>query len=170
MQEIVLTIGIVAYALFAIQFIGSLLGYETDFDFDVNFDGIPDFSVSDLVSFKGIIHFVMGFVAYFYPEISSGATITIWTWIISIIVGLIFVIGLYYIYHICMRIQHTPKREEGELKDRYVEILRHERELTYIGATTINGAYDHFTVEASEPLIVGNKYKIKKFINNKIYI
>ena len=41
MQEIVLIIGLIAYSIFIIQFIMSLVGYETDIDVDLDFDGNP---------------------------------------------------------------------------------------------------------------------------------
>ena len=53
-------LGIISYGIFIIQFILSNLGIS-DTDLDVDFDGNVDFSVSDLLSFKGLIHFAMGF-------------------------------------------------------------------------------------------------------------
>ena len=170
MQEIILIVGGIAYAIFIIQFILSLFGFDSDFDIDIDLDGEADFSFSDLVSFKGLIHFIMGVATYLESQLYFGEPVTTITWIIASIVGLIFVIGLYYIYRSCKKLQFIPKREEGVLEERYVKILRHESELTYVGSTIINGAYDMFTVEASEPLEIGKEYKITKFINNKIYI
>lgn len=169
MKEIVLIIGIAAYGLFAIQFLLSLLGFDSDFDVDIDFDGDADFSFSDLVSFKGFLHLIMGMCTYLYPQLYLGNPITIYTWIIALIIGIVFVIGLYYVYKSCIKLQHTPKREE-DLSDRLVTIHRHERELTYIGSATMNGAYEEFVVESSKPLTVGKQYKISKFKNNKIYI
>lgn len=45
-------LGIISYGIFIIQFILSNLGIS-DTDLDVDFDGNVDFSVSDLLSFKG---------------------------------------------------------------------------------------------------------------------
>lgn len=53
-------LGAVSYGIFIVQFILSSFGFlETDLD--VDFDGNVDFNVSDLLSFKGLIHFAMGF-------------------------------------------------------------------------------------------------------------
>ena len=169
MQEIVLIIGLIAYSIFIIQFIMSLFGYDADIDVDLDFDGNADFSVSDLVSFKGFIHFIMGSSTYLYSHIYLGNPITIYTWIITAVVGIIFVIGLYYIYKSCMKLQHIPSRET-DISDRYVTIIRHVNKLSYRGSATINGAYEEFDVESSIPLEEGKQYKISKFNNNKIYI
>ena len=48
-------LGGIAYGIFILQFIISWVAGE----FDVDFDGDAD--VSDVVSFKGFIHFFMGF-------------------------------------------------------------------------------------------------------------
>lgn len=169
MQEIVLIIGLIAYFIFIIQFIMSLFGYDSDIDVDLDFDGNTDFSVSDLVSFKGLIHFIMGSSTYLYSHIYLGNPINMYTWIIAAVVGIVFVIGLYYIYKLCMKLQHVPSRET-DISGRYVTIIRHVSELSYIGSATINGAYEEFDVESSIPLEEGKQYKISKFNNNKIYI
>lgn len=169
MQEIVLVIGCIAYSIFIIQFIMSLFGYDSDMDIDLDFDGDADFSISDLVSFKGLIHFIMGSSTYLYSHIYLGNPINMYTWIIAAVVGMVFVIGLYYIYKLCMKLQHVPSRET-DISGRYVTIIRHVSELSYVGSATINGTYEEFDVEASEPLEEGKQYKISKFNNNKIYI
>ena len=52
-------LGMVSYGIFLIQFILSfILG---DFNIDVDFDGDSDFDSSSVLSFKVLIHFLMGF-------------------------------------------------------------------------------------------------------------
>lgn len=169
MEELVLIIGIIAYSIFIIQFILSLFGYDSDIDLDVDFDGDVDFALSDLVSFKGLLHFIMGSTTYLYTHLSLGNPITIYTWITTAVVGILFVIGLYYIYKLSMRLQHVPSRE-SDISGRYVTIIRHVRDSYYIGSATINGAYEEFDVESEKPLEEGKQYEITKFNNNKIYI
>ena len=53
-------LGIISYGIFIVQFILSNLGFG-DTDIDIDLDGDIDFDVSDLLSFKGLIHFLMGF-------------------------------------------------------------------------------------------------------------
>jgi hypothetical protein len=54
MEQIYYGIAAVFYGIFIIRFILSWIGG----DFELDFDG--DFDVSDVVSFKGFTHFVMG--------------------------------------------------------------------------------------------------------------
>lgn len=44
----------ISYGIFLVQFILSWFGGDTDLDVDLDGD------VSDIVSFKGLIHFIMG--------------------------------------------------------------------------------------------------------------
>lgn len=170
MAEILYIVGGIAYSLFAIQFLISLFGYDSDIDLDLDLDGDADFSLGDLVSFKGFLHLIMGATSYLCPTVYLGGTLTLFDWIIALFIGIIFVVGLYYIYKWCKGLQHIVVREEGELKNREVKIIRKENDFTYIGSTDINGAYDMFTVISTRPLEIGENYPISKFINNQIYI
>lgn len=55
-------LGIISYGIFILQFCLSFIGGDTemDTDIDIDLDGEADFSFSDLISFKGLIHFLMG--------------------------------------------------------------------------------------------------------------
>ena len=53
-------LGIISYSIFILQFILSNIGIG-DSDIDIDCDGDSDFSINDLLSFKGLIHFAMGF-------------------------------------------------------------------------------------------------------------
>jgi hypothetical protein len=100
-------IGILSYGTFIIQFIATLvLG---DIDLDVDFDGNIDFNVSDLVSFKGLIHFLMGYSGWIILTDST----TLYNNIIAIIVGLVFVIILYYIYRLILKLNYEPIPKSG---------------------------------------------------------
>ena len=37
-----------------------------DLDMDVDFDGVDDFNVSSAFSFKGVLHFLVGFSSYLF--------------------------------------------------------------------------------------------------------
>ena len=59
------SLAILAYSIFLTQFVISMLGgsdMDTDIDFDG--DGFGELSWSDIFSFKGIIHFLMGFAGW----------------------------------------------------------------------------------------------------------
>jgi uncharacterized membrane protein YuzA (DUF378 family) len=81
-------------ALFLISSIGSLLfgGMDTDMDVDVGAgDGL---SFSDIISFKGLLHFLIGFSLV----LTLMGGVTVLSVIIGVITGLIFVVALFYIY------------------------------------------------------------------------
>lgn len=56
MSETYYLLAAISYGIFIVQFILSWFGGDTDLDVDL--DG--DMDVSDIVSFKGLVHFVMG--------------------------------------------------------------------------------------------------------------
>lgn len=53
-------LGIISYGIFILQFCLSFIGGDTEMDTDIDLDGEADFSFSNLISFKGLIHFLMG--------------------------------------------------------------------------------------------------------------
>jgi hypothetical protein len=57
----------------------------------VDFDGDADFDVSDVVSFKGFIHFFMGFGGWTSIKQLLGYEITWIDWLIGFFIGLVFV-------------------------------------------------------------------------------
>ena len=100
-------LGIISYGIFLFQFICSLIGVDSDLD--VDFDGNLDFSASDLLSFKGLIHFLMGFSGWLMIT-KSVSTISI---IFACIVGILFVIVLYFIYKLVLQFQSIPAKKHG---------------------------------------------------------
>ncbi|MDR1527931.1 MAG: hypothetical protein LBS46_09750 [Dysgonamonadaceae bacterium] len=90
--EIVL---LVSAIFFLISTIGSLFfgGIKVDFDTDLDAGTL----LSDILSFKGLLHFCVGFslVLTLMHEVSF-ASVTY-----GIITGLVFVVILYYLYKMC---------------------------------------------------------------------
>lgn len=107
MMEWYYILGIISYGIFLIQFILSFIGGEIDMD--VDFDGELDFSVSDLVSFKGLIHFLMGLSGWLIIT----REISVINIAIACLVGFLFVVVLYYMYKLALNLQSTPTRKEG---------------------------------------------------------
>ena len=100
-------LGMISYGIFLVQFIFSLFGGDTDLD--VDFDGETDFDTSSLLSFKGLVHFAMGFSGWL---ILTGK-VTLITVCIGVMVGLLFMVMLYYLYKLCMRFHSEPTEKRG---------------------------------------------------------
>lgn len=102
-------LGIISWGIFIIQLIISGLGIA-DTDLDVDFDGNIDFDVGDLVSFKGFLHFLLGFSSWLMlTNYISALNI-----IIACIVGIVFVLLLYFIYKLCLKFDYEPKVESKQ--------------------------------------------------------
>lgn len=87
MSDVYYIIGGVAYGIFILQFIISWVAGELD----VDFDGDADFDIGDVVSFKGLIHFLMGFGGWTSIKQLLGYEITWVDWLIGFFIGLVFV-------------------------------------------------------------------------------
>lgn len=107
---IVLILALVASGIFLIQFILSMIGSDIDSGIDVDISDGSGFDFSDIISFKGIVHFLMGscwtlYALKFITVINIG---------ISIIVGLIFVSVLYRVYKFVNNLKSEPIRETSQ--------------------------------------------------------
>ncbi|GHT12622.1 hypothetical protein FACS189426_16280 [Bacteroidia bacterium] len=83
---------IVSSALFLLTTIGSFIFGDIDLDADMEFDS--GFLLSDVISFKGLIHFAIGFslVLTLMKEVTLVSTS------VGVVTGIVFVAVLYYLY------------------------------------------------------------------------
>ena len=85
---------LVSSGLFVLTTIGSLLFGDMDLDADV--DVGSGFLVSDVISFKGLIHFTIGFSL----TLTLMGEFSLLSAAIGVITGIVFVLILYYLYKI----------------------------------------------------------------------
>ena len=94
---------ILFFSVFAILFLKSFISWIIgDVDVDVDFDGDTDIDVSGMLSFKGMLHFLLGFssvlTAVGYENTHSLAipyTFSLSTYIFAVCVGIIMMVMLF---------------------------------------------------------------------------
>lgn len=100
-------------AIFIIKTIISLVFGDIDIDFDA--DGDVDFDVSSMLSFKGVLHFLLGFSSYLAitAKIDSANTYFdpyqfSWVqYVAAILTGILFTYLLYKLYQFMMKLNHS---------------------------------------------------------------
>ena len=107
-ENIIYVIAGVCLGIFAIRVILALIGCDTDFDADADFD------LGDLISFKGVLHFLMGFSGYlsyrFHGKLYTGMHDIAW----ACIIGLIVMILLYFTYMLLAKLDSPQKDLDPE--------------------------------------------------------
>lgn len=114
---------ITVFVLFAIKLILSWIG--GDFEMDVDLDGIDDFDVSSAFSFKGLVHFLLGFSSYLslranmatVDKINDVAQFGIMDYFIATFCGVVLFFVLFWGYKLAMKASQTPKRPEDCIND-----------------------------------------------------
>ena len=140
-NTIFLGIAVVASAIFLIQFIMSIFFGDLDIDVDL----------SSAVSFKGLTHFCIGFGWYMYIAKSTAIS----TFLIGILIGLLFVFILWFLYKKAYQLQKENKPEKTEaLVGRECTIYAHDG-VRYIVQVAQNGALREVEVRSLE----GKKYQ-----------
>ena len=102
MEQIYYGITIVIYGIFILRFILSWIGGDFELDADADID------LGDVVSFKGATHFLMGFFGWLSTKLLTTCSIQWYDYLIGFILGIVFVIILFYIYKLMMKLESKP--------------------------------------------------------------
>lgn len=108
MEQIYYTAAAIIYGIFIIRFILSWVGGDFDIDVDTDLD------LGDVVSFKGITHFLMGFFGWLSVKSFTTHNIMWYDYLIAFVLGVIFVIILYYVYKFLMKLENKPQILSGK--------------------------------------------------------
>ena len=106
MEQVYYTIAVIVYGIFIIRFILSWIGGDFDIESDVD--------VSDVVSFKGLTHFLMGFFGWLSVKSFITHNIMWYDYLIAFVLGVDFVIILYYVYKFLMKLENKPRVLSGK--------------------------------------------------------
>ena len=157
--------------VFLVQFVLSFfLGdLDIDSDIDIDGDGSSYFSMSDLLSFKGLIHFGIGFSWTMW--FNQGMDNKLLAAGISIFVGLVFVVVLYLVYALAMELECISKTESGtDLVGRNVTIYLNLGNGIYSGYVIKDNAKQLIKVHSDKEFNTGDETVIKKFESGIYYI
>ena len=144
-STIFLTVAIVATAIFLVQFIVSIFFGDIDTDVDMDTD------LGSVISFKGLTHFCIGMGWYMY--ISQGTDIS--TYVVGILVGLVFVLVLWFLYKKAWQLQNENRPEKPEaLLGRECTIYTQNGD-RYVVQIAVNGSLREMDVRSLE----GRKYR-----------
>lgn len=169
MSNIYYLVAAIAYGIFIVQFILSWFGGDTDMDVDL--DGELDMDVSDVVSFKGLIHFLMGSSGWLCLKESVSGSIQWYDYLIALFLGIVFVVILYYLYKLCLKLQHQVVPETGQALVGKVGIIYLVSDCYYL-TIEINGRTDTICarpVDSGLTYLKGEGVLVTKFENGKYY-
>lgn len=166
MKDVYFILAAVSYGIFVVQFIMSLFFGDIDVD-----GGDADFDVGSLFSFKGVIHFLMGFSGWLFLA-DRIREVQWWDYGIGVLIGLIFVLVLFFLYKLCMKLQHHPSREEGlSLLNKVGTIYIHTTD-GYIIQVEISGQLEELNVKSlnQREYESGSRVRIIDYKEGEYYI
>ena len=115
MTDVYYTLAAAAYSIFLVQFLLSLFGAEFDSDVDTDVDTDTDsgdnshfgMTWSDIFSFKGLVHFLMGFAGWLSLVQYTG-TLSWIDYVIAVILGFAFIFILLVVGKSLYKFRHEP--------------------------------------------------------------
>jgi len=150
---------IVSSGLFVITSIGSLFFGGMDLDVDTDLDvGGSGFLLGDFISFKGLIHFTIGFSLSL--TLMGGFTLVSAT--VGVVTGIVFVMVLYYLYKTLFEKLQQSMKYTHEIKDMDAEVYFWNDKLK-IGEVfiTLEGRPVTITLKCDEDIHFEKGQKIK---------
>ena len=167
-HEIFMLIAFVSTGIFLLQFIMSV--FFGGLDIDVDGDANADFDIGSFFSFKGLVHFLIGFgwTKVLFP--GNG-----WhTFAIAVLVGLVFMIALFYCYLLAFRLQNLRKPERADaLVGRVGRIYINEGDGRYTIFVERDGAERELDVESESGRTdykTDERVNVLRYEQNKYYI
>ena len=166
MEQIYYTAAAVIYGIFIIRFILSWVGGDFDIDMDTDLD------LGDVVSFKGITHFLMGFFGWLSVKSFTTHNVMWYDYLIAFILGVIFVIILYYVYKFLMKLENKPqvlsgKDFIGSTAKVYLVISTIDADTLFKYVVTVNNGTGTIEIPAKsrESYKTGDSVVIKDYVN-----
>ena len=162
-STIFLIIALVTTGIFVIQFVLFIFFGDIDADVDVDAD------ISSVVSFKGLTHFGIGFGWYIYL---AGNT-EIQSYVIGILVGLFFVLAVWFLYKKAYQLQQVNHNEQtDQLVGRECVIYFKQSDSKYTVQTTRDGAMREVDVisESGKTYQTGDRTIITSYKDGTLFI
>jgi len=109
---------ITVISLFVVKLAISL--FAGDIDLDIDFDGDSDFDTSSAFSFKGLLHFLVGFSSYLFARahtdtvniVDGNVQFSFGDFMWAIVIGIIVMIALLYAYKLALKANNSTKDPE----------------------------------------------------------
>ena len=161
-EQIYYAVALAVYSIFIIRFILSWIGADFDIDADVD--------ISDVVSFKGFTHFLMGFSGWLSVKSYITHNVMWYDYLIALILGVIFVILLYFVYKLLISLETKPqilfgKQLIGKTGKIYV-ILEPEDSIKKYIITVGNGlGTQEYPAKSNNSYKLGDEVVISDYVN-----
>ena len=160
-------------SLFIVKLAISL--FAGDIDMDVDFDGDSDFDTSSAFSFKGALHFLLGFSSYLLMRAHT-STINIvdgkvqfsaGDFIWAFIVGVLVMVALFYAYKLALKANNSTKDPEDLIDNAKGTIYINLGNGSYsVQAHTPAGTTNVTAFYSGDELEVGTEVTLEKEGNN----
>ena len=161
-EQIYYAVALTVYSIFIIRFILSWIGADFDIDADVD--------ISDVVSFKGLTHFLMGFSGWLSVKSYITHNVMWYDYLIALILGIIFVILLYFVYKLLISLETKPqilfgKQLIGKTGKIYI-ILEPEDSIKKYIITVGNGlGTQEYPAKSNNSYKLGDEVVISDYVN-----
>ena len=161
-EQIYYAVALTVYSIFIIRFILSWVGADFDIDADVD--------IGDVVSFKGLTHFLMGFSGWLSVKSYITHNVMWYDYLIALILGVIFVILLYFVYKLLISLETKPqilfgKQLIGKIGKIYI-ILEPEDSIKKYIITVGNGlGTQEYPAKSNNSYKLGDEVVISDYVN-----
>ena len=149
---------IVSGSLFVITSIGSVFFGEMGIDVDTDLDTGSGFLLSDVISFKGLIHFTIGFSL----ALTVMGGLSLLSTIVGVVTGVVFVMVLYYLYQFLFKMLQQNIKYTTDINNMEAEVYYwNNRTKTGEVFITLEGRPVNVTLKCQEDIHFESGQKIR---------
>jgi len=143
--------------------------FAGDFDLDIDLDGDADFDTSSAFSFKGLLHFFVGFSSYLFARsytstvniVNGQVQFSIADYVWAIIVGIAVMFALYFAYKIALKANCESKNPQELINGSKGKIYLNLGNGQYsVQANTLAGTTNVTAFYSGDDLEVGTEVKL----------
>ena len=161
-EQIYYAVALTVYSIFIIRFILSWVGADFDIDADVD--------IGDVVSFKGLTHFLMGFSGWLSVKSYITHNVMWYDYLIALILGVIFVILLYFVYKLLISLETKPqilfgKQLIGKTGKIYIILEPEDSIKKYIIAVGNGLGTQEYPAKSNNSYKLGDEVVISDYVN-----
>ena len=148
--------------------------FAGDIDLDVDFDGDNDFDSSSAFSFKGLIHFLLGFSGFLFgrsymiiPDKNGTVHLSVFDYLLAIACGIVIMLILYFAYKIALKANNSSQDPQDLINNADGIIYLNLGNGQYsVEAHTLAGTQNITAFYSGDDLEPGTKVKLMKENNN----
>lgn len=173
MLQVYWVLAVASSLIFAIQAIGTFMGFDADTDVDIDSPDVDDAFDSDgfhLVSVKTVVSFILGFSwtgVLFWNDFEN----PLWLGLLAVVVGMVFMSSIAYLLYLVMKLDRDNtfdvKKTVGLNAEVYLRIPAAKADTGKVMVSLFGSMHELTALTEGDDISTGDKVRIVKVVEGE---